>query len=115
MITILHNNNCSKSRAVLQVLMKNEVEFEIIDLISNPLSEAEISTLLEKLGIDAHSLIRTNENLYRNQFEGKDFSEKEWITILSENPSLIQRPILINGEKAMIARPVESVKFFIGK
>ena len=47
--------------------------------------------------------------------QGKDFSEKEWITILSENPSLIQRPILINGEKAMIARPVESVKFFIGK
>mgnify|MGYP000861552183 CR=1 FL=1 len=115
MIKVLHNSSCSKSRSVLEFLDENNADFEIIDIVNDPLSELEIKTLLKKLGKTARSLIRTNEGLYKNQFEGKEFSDEEWIRILAENPSLIQRPILIKGKIAMIARPIEKAKFFIEK
>jgi len=99
----------------LEFLDENNADFEIIDIVNDPLSELEIKTLLKKMGKTARSIIRTNETLYKNQFEGKEFSDEEWIRILAENPSLIQRPILIKGKIAMIARPVEKAKFFIEK
>ena len=115
MIKVLHNNACSKSRAILEYLDEYNVEFEIIDLVHEPLSELEIKTLLKKLGKSALEIVRTNEEIFQQNYVGKDFSEEEWIRILSENPSLIQRPILIKGKVAMIGRPVENVKFFIEK
>ncbi len=99
----------------MEFLDENNADFEIIDIVNDPLSELEIKTLLKKMGKTARSIIRTNETLYKNQFEGKEFSDEEWIRILAENPSLIQRPILIKGKIAMIARPVEKAKFFIEK
>lgn len=99
----------------MEFLDENNADFEIIDIVNDPLSELEIKTLLKKLGKTARSIIRTNETLYKNQFEGKEFSDEEWIRILAENSSLIQRPILIKGKIAMIARPVEKAKFFIEK
>lgn len=115
MIKVLHNNSCSKSRAILEHLDENNVPFEIIDIVQHPLSEMELKTVLKKLGTDVHSIIRKEEPLYREKFAGLELNEEEWIKILSENPSLIQRPILIKGSVAMIGRPVENVKFFIEK
>lgn len=113
MIKVLHNNSCSKSRAILEHLDENNVAFEIIDIINDPLSVLEMKTVLKKLNIPVQELIRKNEILYKQKFEGKAFSDDEWLQILAENPSLIQRPILIKGSVAMIGRPIENVKFFI--
>lgn len=113
MIKVLYNNACSKSRAILEHLDENNVPFEIIDFVENPLSELELRTVLKKLNTDVDGLIRKNEALFKEKFAEKEFSEDEWINILVKNPSLIQRPILIKGSIAMIARPIENVKFFI--
>lgn len=115
MIKVLHNNSCSKSRAILEHLDENNVPFEIIDIVENPLSVLELKTVLKKLDLGVHDIIRKNESLYKENFSDKDFSEEEWLQILAENPSLIQRPILIKGSVAMIGRPVENVQFFIDK
>ena len=115
MIKVLHNNTCSKSRAILEHLDENNVPFEIIDFIETPLTELELKTLLKKLNTDVQGLIRKNDRLYQERYMGKDFSEDEWIKILVENPSLIQRPILIKGSVAMVGRPIENVRFFIEK
>ena len=115
MIKVLHNNSCSKSKAILEYLDENNVQFEIIDIVNAPLSETEIRTLLKKLGAEALDITRKNETLFQQNFADKNLSEEEWIKILSENPSLIQRPILIKGSVAMLGRPVENVKFFIEK
>lgn len=115
MIKVLHNNACTKSRAILEHLDENNVHFEIIDFIENPLSEIELKTVVKKLNSDVQDLVRKNDPLYREKFCDKEYSEEEWIKILVENPSLIQRPILIKGTVAMIGRPIENVRFFIEK
>ena len=112
MIKVLHNNTCSKSRAILEHLDENNVPFEIIDFMETPLTELELKTLLKKLNTDVQGLIRKNDRIYQERYIGKNFSEDEWIKILVENPALIQRPILIKGSVAMVGRPIENVRFF---
>nr|WP_314492316.1 ArsC/Spx/MgsR family protein [uncultured Chryseobacterium sp.] len=113
LVKVLHNGNCSKSNAVLEYLDENGVPFEIIDIVKDPLSVLELKTVLKKLNENVFHIIRKNEKLYLENYAGKDFTEDEWLKILSENPSLIQRPILIKGSVAILGRPVENVKFFI--
>ncbi|WP_312901083.1 ArsC/Spx/MgsR family protein [Chryseobacterium taichungense] len=115
LVKVLHNGNCSKSNAVLEYLDENGVPFEIINIVEEPLSPLEIKTVLKKLNQSVFDIIKKNEKLYLEKFAGKDFSEEEWIQILAENPSLIQRPILIKGSVAMLGRPIENVKYFIEK
>ena len=115
MIKVLHNNSCSKSRAILEHLDENNIPFEVIDFIENPLSEMELKTVLKKLNLPVQDLIRKSDVLYREKFASGEYTEDEWIKILVENPSLIQRPILIKGSVAMIGRPIENVRFFIEK
>jgi arsenate reductase len=114
-VKVLHNGNCSKSNAVLEYLDENGVPFEIINIVEEPLSVQEIKTVLKKLNQNVFHIIRKNEKLYLEKYAGKNLSEEGWIQILSENPSLIQRPILIKGSVAMLGRPVENVKYFIDK
>lgn len=115
LVKVLHNGSCSKSNAVLEYLDENGVPFEIINIVEDPLSILELKTVLKKLNQDVSYIIRKNEKLYLENYAGKNLSEDEWLTVLSENPSLIQRPILIKGSVAMLGRPVENVKFFIEK
>lgn len=115
MVKVLYNGSCSKSRAILEHLDENNVPFEIIDIVAHPLSELELKTVLKKLGMNVHEIIRKNEALFKEKYANKNLSDEEWLTVLSENPSLIQRPILIKDSVAMIGRPVENVKFFIEK
>ena len=115
LVKVLHNGNCSKSNAVLEYLDENGVPFEIINIVEEPLSVQEIKTVRKKLNQNVFHIIRKYEKLYLEKYAGKDLSEEEWIKVLSENPSLIQRPILIKGSVAMLGRPVENVKYFIDK
>ncbi|WP_292009357.1 ArsC/Spx/MgsR family protein [Chryseobacterium sp.] len=115
LVKVLHNGNCSKSNAVLEYLDENGVPFEIINIMEDPLGILEIKTVLKKLNQSVFHIIRKTEKLYMEKFAGKSYSEDEWVKILAENPSLIQRPILIKGSVAMLGRPIDNVKYFIEK
>lgn len=115
MLKVVHNGTCSKSRAILEYLDENGVPFEIIDILDNPLSIDELKALLKKLNLDVHHIIRKDEKLFQEKYAKENLSDEELIAVLSENPSLIQRPILIKGSVALIGRPIENVKFFIEK
>ncbi|MGE8431290.1 ArsC/Spx/MgsR family protein [Chryseobacterium joostei] len=115
LVKVLHNGSCSKSNAVLEYLDENGVSFEIINIIEDPLSVLEIKTVLKKLNQSVFHIIRKTDKLYIEKYADKNYSEEEWIKILSENPSLIQRPIIVKGSVAMLGRPIENVKFFVEK
>ena len=115
MIKLLHNNSCSKSRGLFDYLEENHIPFEIIDIVNAPLSAIEIKTLLVKLDLKPLDIIRQNETLFKEKFEGKTLSNEEWIRVLVDFPSLLQRPILIKDAEAIIGRPMEKVQTFLEK
>jgi polyphosphate kinase len=106
---IYHNPRCSKSREGLKFLEEKGFDIEIIDYMKNGISAKEIKEFLSKSGMEVTEIIRTNEDLYKEKFKGKEFTKEEWIAILVENPKLIQRPLVIKGTHAVIARPAEEI------
>lgn len=115
MITIYHNPRCSKSREALKLLENNNEEFEIKEYLKEGVTFKEIGNLLVKLHIKAIDLIRQDEPLFKKKFSGKKFQEEEWIQIMVENPVLIQRPIIIKKNTAVIGRPVENIYPLLNK
>lgn len=109
MLKIYHNARCSKSREACSILEEKNIPFETIDYLKTPPSQKEIKELLKKLGMKAEEIVRKGEHLYKEKYKNKIFSETEWINILSENPILIERPIVVKGDKAVIGRPPEKV------
>lgn len=109
MLKIYHNNRCSKSRDACSLLEKEGLEAEVIEYLKTPPTQKEIKDLLKKLGIKAEDLVRKGEPLYKEKFKNKKLTETQWIKVLSENPILIERPIIVNGNKAVIARPPEKM------
>jgi arsenate reductase len=104
MITIYHNSRCQKSRTALSYLENIDNEISVIDYLKVPPSQKELKHILELLGIKAFDLVRKKEELYKNQFSDKQYTETQWIKILSENPILIERPIIIKDKIAVIGR-----------
>jgi len=109
MITIYHNSRCRKSRETLQILVDNNLEFKVIEYLKVQLSKTQIETLINKLGIDPIELVRRNEDIWKKNYKGKELSGNEIVQILSENPKLIERPIVELNDKAIIGRPPENV------
>lgn len=110
MIQIIHNPHCSKSNCALDYLKGNTDTFEIRDYQENPLSVEELKEVCQKLGQRPETIVRKNEALFKEKFEGKTFTDEEWYQILAENPILLQRPIVIKGDKAVVARPLEKIE-----
>ncbi|MCD4680074.1 MAG: arsenate reductase (glutaredoxin) [Bacteroidales bacterium] len=110
MIQIYHNPRCKKSRAGLQYLTDKGVDIEIINYIKDSISESILEDLLVKLNIKPQEIIRKQEAFFKSDLKGKNFTDREWIKILSENPKLIQRPVIVNGYKAVIGDPVENIE-----
>jgi arsenate reductase len=109
MITIYHNPRCSKSRQTLQLLESKTDDFKIVKYLENTPSEKELSEIIDKLGISPIELVRKNEAIWKEEFKGKDMSDKELISAMITYPKLIERPIVIKGKKAIIGRPPEKV------
>lgn len=108
-ITILHNPKCSKSREGIKILDESGAEYEIINYIDTPLSSEEIKEVLSKLNISARELMRTKEDIYR-ELNLKDIDDENALIIaMAENPKLIERPIVIKGDRAVIGRPSENI------
>lgn len=114
MTTIWHNPKCSKSREALTLLEEKGEEFEVVKYLDAAPGRAEIEALLKKLGISARELMRTKEELYKELGLAKVEDEGKLIDALVEHPRLIERPILIEGNRAVIGRPVEKVVEFLG-
>ncbi|HRG37008.1 MAG TPA: arsenate reductase (glutaredoxin) [Bacteroidia bacterium] len=112
-ITIYHNTRCTKSREACSILDEKGVPFETIEYLKTPLNQTEIKALLKKLNIKAEELVRKSEPLFKEKYASKKLTEAQWVKIFSENPILIERPILVKGNKAIIGRPVERVIEFI--
>lgn len=110
---IYHNPRCSKSREGLKFLEEKGFEIEVIDYMKNGITAAEIKEFLNKSGLNVADIIRTNEDLYKEQFKGKELTTEGWISVLVENPKLIQRPLVIKGTHAVLARPVEEIQKLI--
>src|SRR5210317_2183856 len=108
MYKIYHNSRCKKSRAGLQYLRDKGVEYEIIEYLKEPISEDELKDLLVRLHKKPQEMIRTQEELYRKELKGKNFTDDEWVKIMVENPKLLQRPIVVKGPKAVLGDPAEN-------
>ncbi len=106
---ILHNPKCSKSRQGLAILKEAKVDFEIIEYLKTPISEIEIKDILNKLKIEPLALVRKNETIWKENFKGKKLSNDQVIKALVKYPKLIERPIVIHNDKAVIGRPPETI------
>ena len=106
---IFHNPRCSKSRATLNIIIENNIKPSITLYLENPLSEEEIRIIIKKLDTTANNIIRKNEDIYK-KLNLKDADEETLIKKISENPILLERPIVVRGNKAIIGRPPENVK-----
>lgn len=112
-MTIYHNPRCSKSRQTLKLLEENGVDPDVVLYLNDIPSKTELKEILKKLNISAEELVRKGEKDYKENFKGKNLSEEEWIEALIKFPKLIERPIVVKGDKALIGRPPESVLAFV--
>lgn len=113
MIQIYHNQRCGKSRNCLLLLNEANKEVEIINYLNTPPTAAELVTLLQKLNLSPIELVRQKEQIWIENFKGKTLTDNEIIQAMAENPILIERPIVVNGNKAIIGRDLEKVIPFI--
>jgi arsenate reductase len=109
MATIYHNPRCGKSREALKILHERGENVTIVEYLKKCPDASTLKGILAKLGIPAHDLIRKNEKIYKEMYKGKELSEDEWIAAMVENPILIERPIVIKDQKAVIGRPKEKL------
>ncbi len=108
--TIWHNPKCSKSRATLALLESHGFDPAIRLYLSDPPSTAAIENVLSLLDLDARGLLRTKDSLYTElSLDADSLTERELIQAMAQNPALIERPVVIRGDKAAIGRPPEAV------
>jgi len=108
-MTIYHNPRCRKSRETLALLQEKGETPEVVLYLETPPSKTELRSLLAKLGIRAEELVRKGEAVYKENYKGKVLSEADWLDALTLHPKLIERPIVVKGDKAVIGRPPKNV------
>jgi arsenate reductase (glutaredoxin) len=107
--TIYHNPKCTKSRQTLALLEEHEVQPQVIEYLKNPPTAAQLKKILAMLGMKPEQLIRKGEDLYKTGFAGKTLTDAQWIDAMVKHPILIERPIVVSGDRAVIGRPPENV------
>jgi arsenate reductase len=113
-LTILHNPRCSKCRATLALLEDRGLAPRIVDYLKDPPSAAELAAIVRKLGIAPEQLVRKGEDVFKAKYAGRRLSDAEWIAAMVADPVLIERPIVVSGERAVIGRPPERVLEILG-
>ena len=109
-ITIYHNPRCSKSRQTLALLEEKGIEPDIVLYLDSPPSEAGLRDLLRKLGMTPRELMRKGEEVYKEKaLADPDLSEEQLVAAMVANPKLIERPIVVRGDAAVLGRPPENV------
>jgi arsenate reductase len=113
-VTIWHNPRYSKSRATFNLLEENNIEMTVIKYLIEPSTEKELKELLIKLDFTARDLMRKKEKIYKELDLKNEENEEKLITAMVQNPKLIERPIVIKGDKAVIGRPIDNVIELLG-
>ena len=113
-ITIYHNPRCSKSRNAVcfidEIKLPSTIEnVHVVEYLKNTFNKAELTDLLKKLGMTAEELVRKGESDYKENYKGKTLSESDWINVMLKFPKLIERPIIVFGDKAVVARPTGKI------
>jgi arsenate reductase len=109
-LVLYHNPRCSKSRAALQLLEERGLSPRIVLYLETPPTAAELKVLIKRLGLRPHDLLRTSDPAYRELgLEGEMLSDEKLVAAMVARPSLIERPILMAGKRAVIGRPPERV------
>lgn len=111
---IYHNSKCSKSNIALKELQDSGEEFEVLNYLENSPSVEELTLLVDMLGIKPFGLVRTTEQIYKDQYKGKEMTDADWLVAMHQNPILIQRPIVVRNAKAVIARTDDALDEIFG-
>ncbi len=113
MIHIYHKRNCSTSLSVLKILQASGKKIKVIHYLENPLVKEELEQLLLLLNLPAESLVRKKEKLFQEKFKTKNLKKSDWIKMLVNHPILLERPIVVKGNYAVLARPIEKASEFL--
>ncbi len=109
MIKIYHNSRCSKSRCGLDLLNKSGKKFEVVKYLEDSLDKEELTHIIALLNISPIQLVRKEETIWKADYKGRKLTDSEIIDIMLKHPKLIQRPIVIHHDKAVIGRPPELI------
>ena len=107
---IYHNPRCSKSRQTLNIIKESGQDVDIIEYLKTPPTAEELEDVLQKLNLPIEYLIRTGDEIYKTEYKGKDLTDAEWIDALVEHPNMLERPIVVKDDQAILGRPPENVK-----
>jgi arsenate reductase len=108
-ITIYHNPRCGKSRTALALLREKGIEPTIVEYLTTPPTKAELKAILGKLGMKPEQIVRKGEEVFKREYAGKTMKDGQWLDALVKDPILIERPIVVKGERAVVGRPPENV------
>jgi arsenate reductase len=106
-VILYHKPTCGTCQKVLKALHNKGVEIHAVEYLKTPPSETELAAILKKLKMEPEELARRKEPLFEEKFAGKSLSRSQWLKVLHENPVLIERPIVVMGDRAVVARPPE--------
>ncbi len=106
---LYHNPRCQKSREALQLLESKKLDFEVIEYMKDPISPADLEDLLAILEMPAIELVRTKEADWKDNFKDKEIEDEEIVLAMIEFPKLMERPIFVNNNKAVVARPADRI------
>jgi|SRR5690606_4164761 len=109
MVKIFHNKRCSKSCAAIDLLEKKGIKLEVQEYLVQVPRKQELRDLLQKLNMSPLELIRKGESIFQQQYKNEQLTDEQWLQVMLDNPILIERPIVVNGNRAVIGRPVERI------
>jgi arsenate reductase len=108
-VVIYHNARCSKSRSACEIVAGKGIEARIVEYLKTPPDREELRALLKKPGMKASGLVRRGEGVFKENYAGKTLDEEQWLDALLAHPILIERPIVVRGDRAVVGRPPEKV------
>jgi arsenate reductase len=113
MITIYHNPRCRKSREALAIVAQSGQAYTIVEYLKEPLGLRELKELLNKLQMNPEQLLRKGEAIWKDQFKGKTLNSDQILQAMADYPKLMERPVVVKGNKAALGRPPENVRFLL--
>jgi arsenate reductase len=115
-ITVYEKPTCTTCRKVAKVLNENGVDFEKVNYYIKPFSKTKLKTLLKRMEMKPSEVLRKNEQAYKKlKFKEKNYTEEQILDLMIKHPDIVQRPIVEQGNKAILARPPERINEIIGK
>ena len=113
MMEIYHNPRCRKSREGLAILQESGKEFDVVEYLKDVPTAEGLARIINKLGIAPIELVRKNEAIWKEEFKGKELNDTEIVDAMVLYPKLIERPIVVDGDRAVLGRPPEKIADFI--